>query len=96
MSAKWIKNESEEGFGEITVGDIVHLKFEDSFSYLAKCVVQEINEAKITAFVDEVFDWHTKGVIGNTLTGTIEQIRGNTVTFEKGYIHSLIKTNKKA
>lgn len=95
MSVKWIKNESEQRPREIEVGDLVHLKFEDYFCYLAKCVVQEVSGSKITVLVDEVFDWDTKGLIGNTLGGTIEKIRGSTVTIESSYIYVPFKTDEK-
>lgn len=70
------------------VGDIVHLRRADGFSYLIKAIVVNSTAGKIKATVEAVFDGHG---LGEVTSGGPTDLVGKTVSFSPQVVHKIIK-----
>ena len=73
-----------------TVGDIVHLKHSDGFSYVVKAIVTRASPDQIEATVQGLFDSASHArLVGSELM----QLVGTTLTFPPEDVHNLISRN---
>ena len=84
----WESNPNFTQLPAISVGDIVHLRQLDGFSYLVKAIVSSVSPEKIEATVEAVFDGQGQGLV--TAGGSIDLI-GKSVAFGPQVVHKVIK-----
>lgn len=87
----WERNSKYQNLPHIDVGDIVHLKFTNTFDFLIKGIVTKTDSPKISAKVEAVFDWHGAGQI---VSGEITSLVNEPITFERCMVHEVIKREK--
>lgn len=73
------------------VGDIVELKLSDVFNYVVKAVVKSVDENKITATIDALFDWQSGGELRPWDSGNKWKLVGNEISFSPRLIWNVIK-----
>jgi len=74
--------------GAVAPGDIVHLKFSQSYLYKVKVIVRGVDEEWITGDVDCLFDWYD----GSQLTGSsVYAELGPSLRFQPHLIFRVIK-----
>lgn len=83
----WIENEDFEDLPEVVVGDIVHFKLVDAFSYCVKAIVDSVEDSTVIATIEAIFDWE-KG--GEVTSGQILELEGDEVELEYEFIHQVI------
>lgn len=87
----WERNPKYQSLPHIDVGDIVHLKFTNTFDFLIKGIITRTDSPKISANVEAVFDWHGAGHIAS---GEITSLEGKIITFASCMVHKVIKREK--
>lgn len=84
----WEKNPKWNSLNEPTSGDIVKLKYSDSFNYNFKVIVSSIQKDEVLGTVEAIFDWDTNAMITG---GEVANFIGSEVKFNKPFIHEVIK-----
>ena len=81
------RNPSFRNLPVIGVGDMVHLRFTDTFPYLAQAIVSEINSNMVSAEVRAIFDGTGEGLVNNS---EVNVLVGSVQTFSKELVHRVI------
>ncbi|MGY1424155.1 hypothetical protein [Lysobacter sp. A289] len=71
----------------ISVGDIVHLKHSDGFTYVVKAIVSRASADQIDAKVEALFDSFGQGQL---TAGEPLELVGTTLTFPPKAVHKVI------
>ncbi len=86
----WEQNQSWMKLPKPEVGDIVQLKLVDVFDYLVDASVATVNDTRVTARVEAMFDYRTRV----PLTGGKKlRLIGKRFSFKQELIHNVIKKN---
>ena len=89
----WEPNPNWKQLPHPEVGDIVQLKLTDAFKYLVKAIVIAVGDDEITANVEAVFDWQSKGQItGGNKIGVV----GKQVTFRPSFVQNVVKNTTRS
>ena len=89
----WETNNNFTDLPDIAVGDIVHLRQRDGFSYLVRAIVSGVSLNNIEAIVDAVFDSNGQGQV---TAGDALGIVGSTVSFKPQFVHKVVKPHDAA
>lgn len=84
----WETNSNFTQLPDIAVGDIVHLRQRDGFSYLVKAMVSNVSSSNIDAVVKAVFDGNDQGQV--TADDSL-RIIGSTLSFTAQSVHKILK-----
>ena len=84
----WEQNPNWKNLPKPEVGDIVQLKLTDVFDYLVKAIVTVVNDNEITANVEALFDWQTKGQL---TSGDKLNLVGKQITFRPVFMQNVVK-----
>lgn len=84
----WETNPNFTQLPAVCVGDIVHLRQIDGFSYLIKAIVSYVSPEKIEATVEAVFDGQGQGTV--TAGGPIDLV-SESIAFGPQVVHKVIK-----
>ena len=83
----WCENEDYEDLPDVEVGDIVHFKLEDTFSYCVKAIIDVVEDSTVIATVETIFDWDSGGQI---TSGSVLDLEGEELELGYEYIHNVI------
>ncbi len=84
----WERNQNWRELPKPDVGDIVQLKLVDVFDYLVDASVVALNDKKITADIEALFDYKTRV----TLTGGKKlRLIGKQISLGQEFIQNIIK-----
>jgi len=84
----WERNQNWMELPKPEVGDIVQLKLVDVFDYLVDASVATVNDNKVTAQINALFDFKTR----LTLTGGKKlRLIGKQVCLKQDFIQNIIK-----
>jgi hypothetical protein len=82
----WVVNEDSDDLPEIEVGDIVHFKLVDGYSYLVKSIVDSTEEYSVTTTVETVFDWESGGQM---TSGSVKELEGEELELGYQFVHAV-------
>lgn len=87
---KWETNQAFAQLPAVAVGDIIHLRQSNGFTYLVKAIVSRVSPNRIDAVVDAVFDGAGQGQITG---GELLQLVGSTLSVTPQAVHKVIHRN---